>query len=129
MCERIDNMYAIVDKEERRALQLRYITGFLTAFKGRLNRVCEKPYKKFDFDLINQKYPPKDENKLRFIGEENFFGEKINSPEEFIEDICNLIDIVYASAMEEEKEMEKLAYLISAIIGLKSKLNRVCGKI
>ncbi len=63
--------------------------GFLRAFKGRLNRVCEKPYKTFDFELMCKKYRQKDGSNLTFEGEETYLGESINSPQKFIEDICN----------------------------------------
>lgn len=128
LCERIDKVYTIVIEEESKTHQLAYIIGFLRAFKGRLNRVCEKPYKIFDFKLIEQKYIQKDVNKLMFEGEETFSAEKINTPEEFIEDFCNRIDILYAAAMEEEHEMSRLAYLITSSIVLKGRLNRVCVK-
>ena len=63
---------------------------------------------------------------MTFDGEETYLGESIHSPEKFIEDFCNIVDVVFASAMEEEEEMNRLAYLIGAIMGLKSKLNCVC---
>jgi hypothetical protein len=129
LCERIDKVYNIVMDEENRALQLRYITGFIRAFKNRLNRVCERPYNKLDIKIINQKYTQIDESKLIFEGEMTFFAESINNPEEFLEDFCNRIDTVVESAMEEEDEMPRLAYLIGSLIGLKSRLNRVCGKV
>ncbi|KKM03091.1 hypothetical protein LCGC14_1777920 [marine sediment metagenome] len=81
LCERMDKMYAIVMDEESKMLQLKFIMGFLMAFKGRLNRVCEKPYKIFDFELICQKYSPKDGSKLIFEGLESYLGETINTPE------------------------------------------------
>ncbi len=90
--------------------------------------MCEKPNKKVNPKLIHQNNILKDECELIFEGEENFFGESINTPEEFIEDIHYLIDMVYKAAMEEEEEMNQLAYLIGYLIGLKSKLNRVCQK-
>lgn len=127
-CERIDKVYTIVIEEESKTQQLAYIIGFLRAFKGRLNRVCENQYRKFDFELINQKYTPKDRSELIFEGEETFSAEKINNPEEFIEDFCNRIDILYAAAMEEEQEMQRLAYLITSLTVLKGRLNRVCEK-
>lgn len=51
LCERIDKMYVIVMDEENRTHQLKYIVGFLRAFKGRLNRVCENPCKKLDYNI------------------------------------------------------------------------------
>ena len=129
MCERFDNMYSIAMHEEDRMVQLKCIMGFLRAFKGRLNRVCEKPFKIFDFEIMCQKYRQKDVSELILDGEESYLGELIKTPEKFIEDLCNIVDVVYASAMEEEQEMNRLAYLIGAILGIKSKLDRVCGKI
>ncbi|KKN61189.1 hypothetical protein LCGC14_0524300 [marine sediment metagenome] len=40
-----------------------------------------------------------------------------------------LFDTVYETATEEEEEMNRLTYLVGSIIGLKSRLNRVCNKI
>ena len=63
-----------------------------------------------------KKYSQKDVSELTFAGEETYLGESINSPEKFIEDICNIIDVVFGSAMEEEQEMVRLAYLIGALL-------------
>ncbi len=63
------------------------------------------------------------------IAEKTFFGEKINTSEEFLKDLRNRVDTVYATQMEEEQELPRLAYLVSALIGLKSRLNRVCGTV
>ena len=101
LCVRVDNTYAIAMDQERRMVQLKCIMGFLRAFKGRLNRVCEKPFKIFDFKLFSQNYCQKSVSKLRFEGEETYLGESINTPEKFIEDYCNIVDVVFVSAMEE----------------------------
>jgi len=66
---------------------------------------------------------------LNIKGEETFFGEIIETPEEFIEDLCERIDTVYNTAMDEENKMTQLAYLIGFITALKGRLNRVCEKI
>ena len=60
--------------------------------------------------------------------EETFFGEYINTPEEFIEDLCERIDNVYAIVMEEESKMHQLAYLIYFLTALKGRLNQVIEK-
>ena len=61
---------------------------------------------------------------LRLDGEETFFGESIDIPEEFIEDLCERVDTVYSTAMGEEDKMQQLAYLIGFITALKGRLNR-----
>ena len=61
---------------------------------------------------------------LRLDGEETFFGETIDTPEEFIE-----VDTVYSTAMDEEDKMQQLAYLIGFLSALKGRLNRVCENI
>ncbi|MFX1313452.1 MAG: hypothetical protein ACFFHD_12675 [Promethearchaeota archaeon] len=63
---------------------------------------------------------------MKIKGEETFFGEKINTPEEFIEDLCERINTVYSTVMEEEGKMHQLAYLIGFLTALKGRLNRVC---
>ena len=66
---------------------------------------------------------------LNIKGEETFFGEIIETPEEFIEDLRERIDTVYCTAMDEDDKMNQLAYLIGFITALKGRLNRVCEKI
>ena len=44
---------------------------------------------------------------LKVKGEETVWGELIQTPEHFIEDICNRINNVYETALEEEDEMQK----------------------
>ena len=66
---------------------------------------------------------------LRLDGEKTFFGEKINTPEEFVEDLCERVNTVYSSAMDEEDKMVQLSYLIGFITALKGRLNRVCEKL
>ena len=66
---------------------------------------------------------------VRLDGEETFFGESIETPEEFIEDLCERVDTVYSTAMDEEDKMNQLAYLIGFITALKGRLNRVCENI
>ena len=66
---------------------------------------------------------------VRLDGEETFFGESIETPEEFIEDLCERVDTVYSTAMDEYDKMQQLAYLIGFITALKGRLNRVCDKI
>jgi len=104
---------------ESKTSQLACIIGFLRGFKGRLNRVCDSPF--------DSKFSNEHGGELKIVGEETFIGEKIDTSEEFIKDFHNRIDTVYATAMEEEQELPRLAYLVGALIGLKSRLNRVCG--
>ncbi len=67
--------------------------------------------------------------RLRIDGEETFFGESINTTEEFIEDLCERAKTVYNTAMDEEDNMLQLSYLIGFITALKGRLNRVCENI
>ena len=48
---------------------------------------------------------------LKIEGEETFFGEDIRTPEQYIEDVCDRINILYDTVMEEEDRMKQLAYL------------------
>ena len=66
---------------------------------------------------------------MRLYGEETFFGENIETSEEFIKDLCERVDTVYSTAMDEDDKMSQLAYLIGFITALKGRLNRVCEKI
>jgi len=63
---------------------------------------------------------------LKLIEEESFHGEIIETPEEFIEDLCERVNTVYSTAMDEEDKMQQLAYLIGFITALKGRLNQVC---
>jgi hypothetical protein len=66
---------------------------------------------------------------LRLDGEETFFGESIETPEEFIEDLCERVNTVHSTAMDEEDKMLQLSYLIGFITALKGRLNRACENI
>lgn len=66
---------------------------------------------------------------LRLDGEETFFGESIDTPEEFVEDLCERVNTVYSTAMDEDDKMKQLAYLIGFLTALKGRLNRVCENI
>jgi len=66
---------------------------------------------------------------LRLEGEETFFGESIDTPEEYVEDLCDRVNTAYSTIMEEDDIMNQLAYLISFLIALKRRLNRVCENI
>ena len=68
-------------------------------------------------------------NGLKINGEETFFGEIISISEEFIEDLCERVNIVYSTAMDENDKMNQLAYLIGFLTAFKGRLNRVCDKI
>ena len=63
---------------------------------------------------------------MKIKGEKTFFGEKINTLEEFIEDLCERINTVYGTVMEEDDKMHQLAYLMGFLTALKGRLNRVC---
>ncbi|MFW9825577.1 MAG: hypothetical protein ACFFE4_21725 [Candidatus Thorarchaeota archaeon] len=127
--DRLDRMYTFTIQETNKSLQLRYIMGFLRGFKNRLNRVCEKSYKIYDFEIIGQNDNKKDMNDIIFEGEETFFGETITTPEEFIDDFCNRIDILFKAAMEEEQDMHRLTYSLTSLMVLNDRLNRVCKNI
>ncbi len=62
-------------EEENETQQLTYTSGFLRAFKNRLNRVCEKPSKKLVSKLVAQNLNNLIE--LIFEGEETFLGKKL----------------------------------------------------
>ncbi len=66
---------------------------------------------------------------LKLDGEKTFFGEDIDTPEEFIEDLCERVTTVYSTAMDEDDKMNQLAYLIGFLTALKGRLNRVCENI
>ena len=66
---------------------------------------------------------------MRLDGEKTFFGENIDTPEDFIEDFCDRVNTVYSTAMDKEDKMQQLAYLIGFITALKGRLNRVCENI
>ena len=66
---------------------------------------------------------------LKFIEEETFHAEPINTPEEFIEDLCERVNIAYNTMMEEENKMAQLAFITTFLIAIKGRLNRVCEKI
>ncbi len=66
---------------------------------------------------------------MRLDGEETFFGESIDTPEEFVEDLCDRVNTVYSTVMDEDDKMNQLAYIISFLIALKGRLNRVCENI
>ncbi len=63
---------------------------------------------------------------LRLDREETFFGESIDTPEEFIEDMCERVNIAYSTIMEEDDKMNRLAYITTFLIAFKGRLNRVC---
>ena len=62
---------------------------------------------------------------LKLNEEESFHGEIIKIPEEFIEDLCERVNIAYSTMMEEEDRMNQLAYLIGFHTALKGRVNRV----
>lgn len=66
---------------------------------------------------------------LKLHEEESFHGEIIETPEEFIEDLCERVNTVYSSEMDEDEKMIQLSYLIGLITTLKGSLNRVCENI
>ena len=66
---------------------------------------------------------------LKLIEEESFHGEIIKTPEEFIEDICERINIAYSTMVEEDDKMNQLAFITTFLIAFKGRLNRVCENI
>ena len=42
---------------------------------------------------------------LKLIEEESFHGELIETPEEFIKDLCERVNIAYSTLMEEDDKM------------------------
>ena len=65
---------------------------------------------------------------MRFKGEKTIFGEDINSPEEFIEDVCHRVNSVFGKVEKFEDETMQLEILLGFMNGLASRLNRVCEK-
>ena len=66
---------------------------------------------------------------LKLNEEESFHGKIIETPEEFIEDMCERVNIAYSSLMEEDDKMNQLAYITTFLIAFKGRLNRVCENI
>ena len=66
---------------------------------------------------------------LRLDGEETFFGESIDTPEEFVEELCERVNTVYSTAIDEDDKITQLAYLVGFLTALKGRLNRVCENI
>jgi len=66
---------------------------------------------------------------LKLKEEESFHGEIIETPEQFIEDLCERLNIAYSTLMEEEDKMNRLAYITTFLIAFKGRLNRVCENI
>ena len=63
---------------------------------------------------------------LKLDGEESFHGEIIETPEEFVEDLCERVNIAYDTMMEEDEKMSQLAFITTFLIAFKGRLNRVC---
>ena len=66
---------------------------------------------------------------LKFIEEETFHGEIIETPEEFIEDLCERVNIAYNTMMEDDDKMNQLAFITTFLIIFEGRLNRVCENI
>ena len=66
---------------------------------------------------------------LKLNEEESFHGEIIETPEEFIEDLCERVNIAYSTMMEEDDKMNQLAFITTFLIAFKGRLNRVCENI
>ncbi len=66
---------------------------------------------------------------LKLIEEESFHGEIIETPEEFIEDLCERVNITYSTMMEDDDKMNQLDFITTFLIAFKGRLNRVCEKI
>ena len=61
--------------------------------------------------------------------EESFHGEMIETPEQFIEDLCERVNIAYSTMMEDDDKMNQLAFITTFLIAFKGRLNRVCENI
>ncbi|GAG17338.1 unnamed protein product [marine sediment metagenome] len=48
---------------------------------------------------------------MKFIEEETFHGEIIETPEEFIEYLYERVNIAYSTIMEDDDKMNQLAYI------------------
>ncbi|MBA7555426.1 hypothetical protein ES705_48088 [subsurface metagenome] len=66
---------------------------------------------------------------LKLKEEESFHGEIIETPKEFIEDLCERVNIAYSTMMEEDDKMNQLAFIVTFLIAFKGSLNRVCENI
>ena len=66
---------------------------------------------------------------LKLIEEESFHGEIIETPEEFIEDLCERVNIAYSTMTEEDDKMNQLVFITTFLIAFKGRLNRVCENI
>ena len=66
---------------------------------------------------------------LKLNEEESFHGEIFETPEEFIEDLCERVNIAYSTMMEEDDKMNQLAFITTFLIAFKGRLNRVCEKL
>jgi hypothetical protein len=66
---------------------------------------------------------------LKLKEEESFHGESINTPEEFIEDICERVNIAYSTMLEEDEKMHQLTSITTFLSAFKGRLNRVCENI
>ncbi|MGB5910876.1 MAG: hypothetical protein WBH31_06765 [Promethearchaeia archaeon] len=56
-------------------------------------------------------------------------GENINTPEEFIEDLCDRINEFYSIVMQEEDKKNQPAHLIGFLAAFKGRLNRAYEKL
>ncbi|TFG30241.1 MAG: hypothetical protein EU532_01260 [Promethearchaeota archaeon] len=65
---------------------------------------------------------------MRIKGEETLDGELIKTPEQFIEDLCNRINVLHNTMMDEENKELQLAYLIGFLKVFAGRLNRVCER-
>ena len=63
---------------------------------------------------------------LKLKEEESFHGKIIETPEVFIEDLCERVNIAYSTMMEEDEKMNQLAFITTFLIAFKGRLNRVC---
>ena len=66
---------------------------------------------------------------LKLKEEETFHGEIIETPEEFVEDLCERVNIAYSTMIEEDGKMNQLTLITTFLIAFKGRLNRVCEKI
>ena len=65
---------------------------------------------------------------LRIKGEETLDGELIKTPEQFIGDLCDRINVLHNTVMDEENKELQLVYLIGFLKAFAGRLNRVCER-
>jgi hypothetical protein len=65
---------------------------------------------------------------MRIKGERTIFGEEINTPAQFIEDLCDRLNGVFNQVLEFGDETLQVGMLIGFLRGLIERVNRVCER-